>query len=79
MEQVQIASAKAHFSALLARVEAGEEIEIARRGKTIARLVPAAESGRNAAEALREAWELGGFDLEAPEELPMDKKVINLD
>ncbi|MBU1665549.1 MAG: type II toxin-antitoxin system prevent-host-death family antitoxin, partial [Gammaproteobacteria bacterium] len=38
MQQVQIAEAKAHLSALLERVEAGEEIVIARRGKPVARL-----------------------------------------
>lgn len=65
MERVQIAHAKAHLSALLERVEAGEEIVIARRGKAIARLVPERPDVRTAAEALREAWALGGFDLPA--------------
>ena len=32
--------AKTHFSALLERAEAGEEITITRRGKAVARLVP---------------------------------------
>ena len=40
MEQIQIAQAKAHLSALLERVEAGEEIVITRRSKPIARLIP---------------------------------------
>jgi len=40
MELVQVAYAKAHFSALLDRVEQGEELVIARRSKTVARLVP---------------------------------------
>jgi prevent-host-death family protein len=32
--------AKAHFSALLAEVEAGMEVRITRRGRVLARLVP---------------------------------------
>jgi prevent-host-death family protein len=34
--------AKTHFSQLLHRVERGEEITITRRGRAVARLVPAA-------------------------------------
>ena len=37
---VGVHEAKTQFSRLLARVEAGEEIEIARRGHVIAKLVP---------------------------------------
>lgn len=39
MTTVNIREAKTHLSRLLARVEAGEEIVIARRGKPVARLV----------------------------------------
>ena len=38
--QINIHDAKTHLSSLLARVEAGEEIVIARANKPIARLVP---------------------------------------
>lgn len=38
--QVNVHEAKTHFSRLLARVEQGEEVIIARAGKPIARLVP---------------------------------------
>lgn len=38
-----IAEAKAHFSELVTRAAAGEEIVIARSGKPLARLVPLAE------------------------------------
>ena len=38
--QVNIHSAKTHFSQLLDRVSSGEEIIIAKAGKPIARLVP---------------------------------------
>jgi prevent-host-death family protein len=40
MNVVSVAQAKAHLSELLARVETGEELQISRRGRTIARLVP---------------------------------------
>jgi prevent-host-death family protein len=40
MKTTNIAEAKAHFSALLAEVEAGEEVIITRRGKPVARIVP---------------------------------------
>lgn len=39
-EQVNVYEAKTHLSKLLERVEAGEEIVIARHGKPVARLVP---------------------------------------
>lgn len=38
MDAVSVANAKAHLSELLDRVEAGESIEITRRGKPVARL-----------------------------------------
>jgi len=44
--QVNIHEAKTNLSKLLARVKAGEEIIIAKAGKPVARLVPAAERPR---------------------------------
>jgi prevent-host-death family protein len=41
MTSVGAFEAKTHFSRLLERVERGEEIVITRRGKAVARLVPA--------------------------------------
>ena len=38
---VGVHEAKTHLSRLLDRVAAGEEIEIARRGEVVARLIPA--------------------------------------
>jgi prevent-host-death family protein len=46
MAQVSVHEAKTHLSALLARVEGGEEIVIARGGKPVARLVPLPRSSR---------------------------------
>lgn len=43
---VGVHEAKTHLSRLLERVETGEEIEIARRGTVVARLVPARHAGR---------------------------------
>ena len=41
MKQVNVHEAKTNLSELLKKVEAGEEIVIARAGKPVARLVPA--------------------------------------
>ena len=46
MKQINLASAKARLSELVDSVESGEEIEILRRGKPVARLV-AAEATRS--------------------------------
>lgn len=45
METVNIHQAKTHLSRLVQRVEAGEEIILARGGKPVARLVPLAQPG----------------------------------
>lgn len=42
---VPLAEARNHLSALVARVEQGEEIAITRRGAAVVRLVPATEAG----------------------------------
>ena len=38
MDAINLADAKAHLSALVERVEAGDSIDITRRGKPVARL-----------------------------------------
>jgi prevent-host-death family protein len=43
MKTVNIHEAKTHLSRLLAQVEAGEDVVIARDGKPVARLVPVAK------------------------------------
>ena len=40
MKSVSVVEAKAHFSALLAEVEAGGQVAVMRHGKVVARLVP---------------------------------------
>lgn len=43
MTAVNLADAKAHLSELVDRVEAGDSVDITRRGKTVARLTAAAK------------------------------------
>ncbi len=58
--QIGIHQAKTHFSKLLRRVEAGEEIHITRRGEVVARLVPddTAPSTARPLGLLRHQWVL---------------------
>jgi len=46
MKAINIRQAKTHFSRLVARAEAGEEIVIAKAGRPAARLVPLGAAGR---------------------------------
>jgi prevent-host-death family protein len=69
MPQIGAFEAKTHLSELLDRVELGEELEITRRGRPVARLVPAADTRQQrAAEAvkrlrvLRRTATLNGID-----------------
>lgn len=43
---VNVHEAKTHLSKLLERVEAGEEVVIARAGRPVARLIPFARAGK---------------------------------
>ena len=70
MRFVPVVEAKAHFSALLAAVEAGEEVAITRRGCVVARLLP--DGPRTAADLFRPCWDEGGLDVEAPADLEAD-------
>jgi prevent-host-death family protein len=57
--------AKTHFSALLDRVERGEEIVITRHGRPVAKLVPAATDMAEVVAKIREVASrntLGGLD-----------------
>jgi prevent-host-death family protein len=46
MAEINLADAKAHLSALIDRVEAGDSIDITRRGKPVARLTAATRPRR---------------------------------
>jgi len=69
---IPLAEAKNHLSALVARVEQGDEIAITRRGVPVVRLVPTGASGEAASErdrkvstALNRLQQLrGGLTLE---------------
>ena len=59
MVMVNVYQAKTHLSRLLTRVEAGEEIVIARNGSPVARLAPIKKQGARKPGALQgnKAWE----------------------
>lgn len=70
MDSISLADAKAHLSELIDRVEAGESIEITRRGKPVARLIavsiPRAPIDQAALQALTDSMprqEQGAADL----------------
>jgi prevent-host-death family protein len=71
VKTVNVHEAKTHLSALLAKVEHGEEVVIAKAGRPIARLVPVVEEpaerelgwDRNA-----KFWIADDFDEYVPEE-----------
>jgi prevent-host-death family protein len=72
MSEIEAAEAKNDFSALLDRVERGEEVVITRKGRAVAKLVPVQprpdrEQAKAAAQRIREraaAMNLGSFDWE---------------
>jgi prevent-host-death family protein len=65
MRRVQVVEAKAHFSSLLAEVEAGATVVITRHGKVVARLVP--DAPRMASELFEPCWpDAADIDLVAP-------------
>jgi prevent-host-death family protein len=66
---VNIYEAKTHLSRLVERVEAGEEITLARAGRPVARLVPyrARPMPRQAGVWKGQVWIGPGFDEPLPE------------
>jgi prevent-host-death family protein len=76
MKTIFVVEAKSRFSALLAEVEAGEEIALTRHGKVVARLVP--DRPRVAADAFRDFWQARDIDLHAPADQPAED-VASLD
>lgn len=71
MKTISVVEAKSRFSALLADVEAGEEIAVTRHGKVVARLVP--DRPRMAADAFRDFWAQGDeIDLTPPPDAPAE-------
>jgi prevent-host-death family protein len=69
--EVNIHEAKTHFSRLLQRVAAGEEITIARAGVPVAKLVPLTQKNnrRPLGFARGEVWVADDFDAPLPDDL----------
>jgi prevent-host-death family protein len=55
MSAINLADAKAHLSELVDRVEAGDSIDITRRGKPVARLTAVARTRKRVDKALLQA------------------------
>ena len=66
---MNIHEAKTHFSRLIQRVEAGEEITIARAGKPVAKLVAVSPSGESRPLGMDKGkiWVADDFDAFDPE------------
>ena len=65
-----IHDAKTHFSRLLQRVLAGEEVVIAKAGKPVARIVPVrSTTERRPDQYLDRIWIADDFDAPLPDEL----------
>ena len=73
MVTVNVREAKTHLSRLLAQVEAGEDVVIARRGKPVARLVSFQKPGKRQFGAMKGKIELDDsfFDPLPEEELAL--------
>jgi prevent-host-death family protein len=69
MDQVNVHEAKTHFSELVARVERGEEIVIARAGTPVAKLVPLTALPRRPLGLFKgQIWMSDDFDDPLPDE-----------
>jgi prevent-host-death family protein len=70
---VNIHEAKTHLSRLLERVEAGEEVIIARAGRPVARLIPFARPGKRTLGLDADAEAIApDFDAALPDEILAD-------
>jgi prevent-host-death family protein len=71
MAEVNVHEAKTHFSRLLQRVAAGEEIIIARGGQPVARLVPIERPARRIF-----GMDRGRFEVPADFDAPLPEAVL---
>jgi prevent-host-death family protein len=55
MQTIQASEAKTHFLRLLDDVERGQTVTVTRRGKAIARIIPASASGEERREQIERA------------------------
>ncbi len=73
--RVNVGEAKTTLSRLLARVEAGEEVEIARDGVPVARLVPA--DARPAGIRFLAAWGSAAAELRVGEDFELTEEELD--
>ena len=70
---VNVHEAKTHLSKLLERVEAGEEVIIARAGEPVARLIPFARPGKRTLGLDADAGSIAAdFDAPLPDQVLAD-------
>jgi prevent-host-death family protein len=70
---VNVHEAKTHFSKLLERVAAGEDVTIARAGKPVARLVPFVGPGKRPLGLdAGKVWIADDFDAPLPDDILAD-------
>jgi len=72
MAVVNIHEAKTHFSKLVERANAGEEIVIARAGRPVARLVPYTDDAERAVPRVPGGWKGRVWIADDFDELPDD-------
>jgi prevent-host-death family protein len=70
--EVNIHQAKTHFSKLLQRVTAGEEVIISKAGKPVAKIVPVAGRARR-----RFGMDRGVFEVPDDFDAPLPKDVLD--
>lgn len=71
MAEIGVHEAKTHFSKLLMRVSAGEEIVITRSGEPVARLVPARRAVRRVL-----GGDAGSFEVPDDFDAPLPAEVL---
>jgi prevent-host-death family protein len=70
MDSFNVHEAKTHFSKILAKVQAGEEVVIAKAGRPIARVVPIHSPRQRVPGRWRgQIWIAGDFDAPLPDDL----------
>ena len=70
---VNVHEAKTHLSRLLERVQAGEEVTIAKAGRPVARLVPITAPGKRPLGLDRgKVWIADDFDAPLPDDILAD-------
>jgi prevent-host-death family protein len=76
VKTLTVVQAKSRFSAVLAEVEAGEEVAVTRHGKVVAKIVP--DAPHVAASAFSDFWADQGIEMEAPKDMSAED-VASLD